>query len=159
MISYSSAAEVEELVAEIVRAVQLDAYVVGGVEVDHRQGSQATWTEGELPATAALPATARHLEFTATIEGLEISGVGQTRGTYEVRGDLAVVFWYRLRAGRKRVDARDASRLAANVCAELLHRGAPGVTVSPAVPYRPGRPVGEWLPIEVRCVVVFDLVL
>lgn len=164
--TYRHAGEVEALLADVVANVPL-AHAApdvglerGGAseELDHRQGTDAVWTEGDVPATATRPTTARHLEFSVSIERLDYRAPAG-RGAAVHDGELAVVFWYRLRAGSKRADARAAAALAADVYRTLVQTGAPGVDVRPGTAYRPGRLAGEWLPIELRFGVSFDLVL
>lgn len=152
IVSYRDAADAEQACADLLASVQL--------ETVHLQDTEAEWTEGDLPspAPATKPTTARHLEYSVAIESLGFDGLRDPR-TIAVRGDLVVVFQYRLRGQTRRADARNAARLAADVLRAFSRGPIPGLTVVPSTVYRPGRAVGEWLPVELRFTVAFDLSL
>lgn len=163
LVIYQDAGEVESAVEDLVAEVPLTRPAAGLVEaVSHGQGA-ATWTPSELALTATRPTSRRHLEYSVSIEAATAGprgGYAWPGAVVTVVADLAIVFWYRLRSGTRRSDARAAAALAHDVVRHLVSHPPEGVTLDPATLYRPGRPAGqEWLPVEIRFRAGFDLTL
>ncbi len=145
--------EIEDAFAERIEALDADAY---------EQGSTThTWHRSPWPFTSGLvdEALRTHLAFSVSMERADAGEYQDSAEIVEGVGDLAVVFYYRIRPSSTHAlaDGRLASRAARDILGALLRPHVLCVTV-PRVLWRPGPLEGrEWLPVELRCGVLFDL--
>lgn len=129
---------------------------------DHRQALAAAldldWTESFIPLTAqADSALAQHLVYSCSIEDAPVRQTSNEPGDSVLVDALLVVgFWYRIRPGAKMSDYRLASE-AARLVLGVLCAEWPGVDITPANAWKPGRLVNEWLPVVLTFTASFQI--
>lgn len=151
-----SVADLEDMVAERIEALPTTKYAQGSTRT-------LTWRRSPIPLTATTDRQLwDHLSFSASLESvLPHPGSEGEPGEYvPVVGELRCPFVYRIRPSETHAleDARGASEAARQVMGTLLW-ALPEVTVWPLVMYRPGPIESEFMAIDLRIGVLFDLSL
>lgn len=115
-----------------------------------------TFRRSKEPLTTASGELAKHLLFSVSVENAPTTI--NTRAC-QVEADVRVVFFYKLPAGEK----TKAERLAASA-AQAIAKAACGPWAPDGVAhtlprniFQPGAAIGDFLPVELRFVAVFDV--
>jgi len=72
-------------------------------------------------------------------------------------GDVAIRFLVRLRPGAQEDDFKLAGLIATDIAGSMLGPWTDAIAISPGIVYQPGPIVGEWMTVEQRYGVLFDL--